>query len=94
MSPASFWHQIDEEIKSRIQALARQGEITEKEAKTLIDKMIQQGSRQMSRSATMDEAALENYLRQRQVPTQEDVDRLLAQIDELTAKIEDISRSE
>ena len=94
MSPASFWHQIDEEIKSRIQALARQGEITEKEAKMLIDKMIQQGSRQMSRLTTTDEAALESYLRRHQIPTQEDVDRLNTQIEELTAKIEEISQAE
>lgn len=90
MSPASFWHQIDEEIKSRIQALAHQGELSEKEARTLIEKMIQQGARQMSRLTTMDEASLESYLRQRQVPTQEDVDRLNAQIEELSAKIEEI----
>jgi polyhydroxyalkanoate synthesis repressor PhaR len=94
MSPASFWHQIDEEIKSRIQALAHQGDLTEKEAKTLIDKMIQQGARQMSRLSTMDEAALETYLRQRQVPTHDDLDRLNAQLDELTAKIEELSRGE
>jgi len=94
MSPASFWHQIDEEIKSRIQALAHQGEISEKEAKTLIDKMLQQGAKQMSRLTTTDEAALESYLRRRQVPTQEDVDRLHAQIEELTAKIDEFSRSE
>lgn len=94
MSPASFWHQIDEEIKSRIQALARQGELSEKEAKTLIDKMVQQGARQMSRLTTMDEASLEAYLRQRQVPTQEDVERLNLQIEELSAKIEEISRTD
>jgi len=94
MSPASFWHQIDEEIKSRIQALARQGEISEKDAKSLIEKMIQQGARQVSRLSTMDEAALESYLRRQQVPTQEDVDRLHAQIEELTTKIDEFSRSE
>jgi polyhydroxyalkanoate synthesis repressor PhaR len=94
MSPASFWHQIDEEIKSRIQALARQGELSEKEARALIDKMIQQGARQMSRSSTPDEASLEAYLRQRQVPTQEDVERLNAQIEELTAKIEEMTRED
>lgn len=94
MSPASFWHQIDDEIKSRIQALARQGELSEKEARTLIDKMIQQGARQVSRSATLDESSLETYLRQRQVPTQEDVERLSVQIEELTAKIEEITRQD
>jgi polyhydroxyalkanoate synthesis repressor PhaR len=94
MSPASFWHQIDDEIKSRIQALARQGELSEKEARTLIDKMIQQGARQVSRSTTLDESSLETYLRQRQVPTQEDVERLSVQIEELTAKIEEITRQD
>jgi polyhydroxyalkanoate synthesis repressor PhaR len=94
MSPASFWHQIDEEIKSRIQALARQGELSEKEARTLIDKMIQQGARQVSRSTTLDESSLETYLRQRQVPTQEDVERLSVQIEELTAKIEEMTRQD
>ena len=94
MSPAGFWHQIDEEIKSRIHALARQGELSEKEAKTLIDKMIQQGARQMSRMSTMDDASLEAFLRQHQVPTQEDMDRLNAQIEELTAKIEEFNRGE
>jgi polyhydroxyalkanoate synthesis repressor PhaR len=90
-SPASFWHQIDEEIKNRIQALVHQGEISEKEARNLIDKMIQQGARQINRMAAMDEATLENYLRQRQLPTQEDLDRLQAQIEELTHKIEEIT---
>jgi len=44
-SSLNFWHQIDEEIKQRIQDLVRQGELTAAEGEKLVDKFVKQGSR-------------------------------------------------
>ena len=41
-APGSLWHQIDEEIQKRVQSLIRQGDLTDHEGQTLIDKLIQQ----------------------------------------------------
>ena len=93
-SSVSYWGQIDEEIKQRIQSLIKQGEITKDEGQKLIDRLIKQGIRQREeRDAQLSEKELEAYLSKYQLPTQDDVQQLNAQIEELSAKLEALSKS-
>ena len=97
-SSISFWHQIDEEIKQRIQALVRQGELTDSEGKRLVEKLLKQGSRlreeyyrsEKSDVSSISDQDLETYLKGRQMPTQEDLKNLYQQLDELSAKLDEI----
>lgn len=96
----SFWRQIDEEIRQRILSLVRLGELTFAEGEALVEKMIAQGRtmREQYRGQepveSLNLSDLEEYLHQKQVPTQEDLEKLSNQIDALAEKIEQIYRSD
>jgi polyhydroxyalkanoate synthesis repressor PhaR len=95
-SLASSWHQIDEEIRQRIQALVRQGELSDDEGNSLLEKMMRQGARQreefrMRHSPQARDEAIETYIKDLQIPTQEDVQRLANQLEELSAKLDQVA---
>lgn len=87
-SPLQFWRQFDEEIRRRVQALVQQGDLTDKEGRTLLEKLIQQGFHLTYTSQMIAEEELERHLKQRQVPTQEDLRKLHQQLEELSKKID------
>jgi len=88
----NYWHQIDDEIRSRIQNLVNQGDLTESEGGRILDKLLNPGLR--SNDEDQYEDKLLQVLEEQQVPTREDLQDLMKQLDELTEKIEDISESE
>jgi len=96
-SSLNFWHQMDEEIKQRIQDLVRQGELTAAEGEKLVDKFIKQGLRRREERLVRDASSqftsqdLEIYLQKHQIPTQKDLQHLYEQLDELSAKLEEVS---
>ena len=95
----SFWRQMDEEIRRRIQSLVHQGEMTIADGELLIEKLIAQGKqlreerRKRGSGETLNLGDLEEYLKKSQVPTQEDLDRLSKQIEQLAEKIEQVTQS-
>jgi polyhydroxyalkanoate synthesis repressor PhaR len=93
-SPMQFWKQIDEEITKRVHALVQQGELTKEEGRSLAEKLARQGMRRLGDRGTVTETDLENYIRERQVPTSEDIQRLNDQIEELSRKIDELSAGE
>ncbi len=93
ISPGTFWRQIDDEIQKRIQGLVRQGELTDGEGKSLLEKLLQQGKRLRENEAGVAQEQLENILMRREIPSQEDIQKLNAQLDELNAKIEQMSQT-
>jgi polyhydroxyalkanoate synthesis repressor PhaR len=98
-SSLSFWHQIDEEIKQRIQDLVRQGELSASEGEKLVDKLVKQGLRLREEHFAREARSqftpqdLENYLQKHQIPTQEDLQHLYDQLEELSAKLEEVSET-
>lgn len=91
-SPKTFWHQMDEEIRRRIQTLVSQGELTEGEGSNLLEKLLAPGLRSLL-EPRLSEQELERALAERQVPTRQDIQDLLDQIDTLAARIEDVRSS-
>lgn len=95
-SSLGFLHQIDEEIKSRIQVLINQGELTEREGQNLLEKLLSKNLRMREGSQTRQESPqisvddLEQYFAERQVPTREDLQRLIDQLETLAEKIDEI----
>ena len=97
-SSFGLWHQIDEEIKRRIDALVNQGDLSEKEGQNLLEKLISLSFRPREELSpelekpNISVEELEQYLAEHQVPTREDLERLLEQLEALAAKIEDINQ--
>lgn len=94
-SSISTWRQFDEEIKQRIQALVRQGEISAAEGKSLLEKLVRQGIQQREERhkgdaiSLLSPEALEEYLQNMDIPTRDDLHRLDEQLDELSARLDD-----
>lgn len=96
----TFWQQIDEEIKSRIQTLIKLGELGEEEGEKIQTKLLQpkvhtHGTSTERRPPNLfSSQELEDYLLKRQVPTQADINQLYAQLEALANKLDEISESE
>jgi polyhydroxyalkanoate synthesis repressor PhaR len=90
-SPMNFWHQVDEEMRRRVQDLIKKGELTEREGQKLLDKLLSQNPL-VSRTQQVTDAEINRVLVSRQVPTRQDLQRLNDQLEELSAKLDEISK--
>jgi polyhydroxyalkanoate synthesis repressor PhaR len=90
-SPQNFWRQIDEEIRLRIQALVHAGEVTEREGRNMLEKLLSQTARLNERQRLDDH--IEGYLAERKVPSQEDIQKLYGQLEEISARLEEMAES-
>jgi len=86
----TFFTQVDEEIKQRIQALVKQGELADREGKRLIDRMISLGAGRLSQKPLPVDQDIERVLEKRRVPTRQDMDHLMDQLDTLMHKLDEL----
>ena len=98
-SPLGLWNQIDEEIKRRVQTLVNRGEMSELDGANLIKKLVDIGAhlreeKSAKEGERLSSSEVENYLRQRQLPSQADVKRLSEQLAELEARLEEMANSQ
>ncbi len=87
--PQGLFHQIDEEIQSRVQSLVKSGELTAREGQRLLEKLLSLSAPQKDRERL--EAQIEQHLTQRQVPTYQEIQSLKDQLEQLTSKLEEIT---
>src|SRR5512133_2330906 len=67
-SPGTFFKQMDEELQKRIQALVKRGEMTEREGKALLEKLLKQGKLfQDSESTGRELEAIRHILSEREI---------------------------
>ena len=85
-SPLDLLRHVDDEIEKRVQALIKRGELAEQDGQTLLSKLLSASSRHTTPST----AEIEELLNKRGVPTQEDIQKLSAQLDSLTAALENL----
>lgn len=90
----TFITQVDEEIRQRIRTLINQGELAEKEGTRLIDQLLSLGARKFSDKSLPNEEDIERVLDKRKVPTRQDMDQILTQLDSLMRKLDDLESSE
>jgi len=97
-SSLGSWRQIDEEIRDRVQALVKKGELTAIEAEKIITKLISQSP--IGRSLIEENNIKKNIdekitsiSKHKLIPTREDINQLIQQLDELEAKIENAVQS-
>jgi len=96
-SSIGLWHQIDEEIKRRVQVLIDRGELTTNEGKRLIEKLLAQSSEELPPTKPsepmMSTKELEHYLAEHRIPTREDLNQLLNELESLESKLDQIEKS-
>jgi polyhydroxyalkanoate synthesis repressor PhaR len=85
-SPLELAHHVDEEIERRLQTLISRGELASEEALHLRDKLLGQDTRS-SDLASLDEEELKRILDERGVPTHDDMEQILDQLETLAAKL-------
>jgi polyhydroxyalkanoate synthesis repressor PhaR len=81
---------IDEEIEQRIRLLISRGELAERDGLLLLDKLLSL-SRCTNKTPWPSEYELEQMLIERGVPTSEDLEYIVKQLDWLAAKLDEIS---
>jgi len=86
----TFFTQVDEEIRQRIQALVKQGELADREGKRLIDRMISLGAGRLSQKPLPVDQDIERVLEKSRVPTRQDMDHLMDQLDTLMRKLDEL----
>ena len=90
-SPLNLLYQFEEEIKLRIQLLVKQGELSEIEASTLQEKLLNP-SLLLMRQTPISEQQIERIIEERNIPTRDDLRRLLDQVEELSIKLDQVSK--
>jgi len=89
-SPLELAHHVDEEIERRLQTLVTRGELAAEESRRLRDKLLGQGYRPPEINPPS-EQALERALNKRGVPTQDDLQQILEQLEALAASLDQVS---
>lgn len=87
--PLELAHHVDEEIERRLQSLVTRGELAAEESRRLRDKLLKQGYHP-SEISPPSEQALERALNKRGVPTQDDLQQILEQLEALAASLDQV----
>jgi len=90
-SSLELLHQADEEIEARIQALITRGELAEEEGHRLREKLLAPG-RWLWTTSTLSDQDLEQRLRERGIPTRDDLQQIVAQLEALGEKLDGLDR--
>jgi len=90
-SPLGFLRQVDTEIERRIQTLIQRGEIAEESGRKLRDQLLEH-SPLMGSATTQNDEKIEQILKDRNIPTNEDIQNLIKQIEALSEKINELEK--
>jgi len=86
-----FWNQIDEEIKHRVDLLVNRGELTAEEAIRFSKKLLSiQHIVELDEIPSPDLREIEEMLKVKGVPTREEFQNLMAELDKLTEMVDEI----
>jgi len=88
-SPLGFIKQVDLEIERRIQTLIQRGEIAEEHGRKLRDQLLANSSISGFSNTPKDEE-IEQILMKRDIPTNEDLQNLITQLETLSQKIDEL----
>jgi polyhydroxyalkanoate synthesis repressor PhaR len=85
----SYLHIVDKEIRRRITLLINRGELSEKEARSLLDKLLSFSNSPAEDKPSLEED-IERLLMQRNVPGREDMEKLSSQLDALATRLDQL----
>lgn len=86
-SPLELARQVDDEIERRLHTLTRRGELAAEDGRRLRDKLLAQGF-QPAEPLPPTEQEIEQALEERGVPSREEMQRVLEQLETLAAKLD------
>jgi polyhydroxyalkanoate synthesis repressor PhaR len=98
VSTIGFWHIVDEEIKRRVNALVKQGDLAEGEGQRLVDRLMALGH--ITPAGETDpkiqelHQEIDRALEERGIPTRGDLDHILQQLDNLAEKLDDLDQTQ
>lgn len=87
-APLDMARQVDEEIEQRLQALIGRGELAAEEGRRLRDQLMARSHQVRPVRLALSEEDLQEALVRRNVPTREDLQRVLDQLETLVAELE------
>ena len=88
-----FLQQVDDEIKQRINTLIRRGELAETDGKHLLDQLLAMGSPGSFKSTIPSEEQIEQVLANRNIPSRDEMNLIIRQLEELTTKLDVLSQN-
>ena len=88
MSSLESWGLVDEEIRSRIEILINRGELAESEGRRMLDKLLSLDSQTTTDYIYPSDELLVEVLETKDLPSKKDLDKLVAQLDELASKLD------
>lgn len=88
-APLDMARHVDEEIEQRLQALIGRGELAAEEGRRLRDQLMARHQGQLGKTAPSEED-LQQALARRGVPTRQDLQAILDQLEVLAAKLEGV----
>ncbi|HIE57764.1 MAG TPA: pesticidal protein Cry15Aa [Anaerolineales bacterium] len=89
-SPLDLLKQVDQEIERRLQVLIQRGELAEEHGQRLREQLLSRSASTDPPGAVRDEK-IKQILEARGIPTSEDIQSLMAQIEALSRKISEIN---
>jgi polyhydroxyalkanoate synthesis repressor PhaR len=89
-SPLELARQVDDEIERRLHTLTHRGELAAEDGRRLRDKLLAQGV-QRSDAPLPTEEEIEQALEERGVPSPEEMQRVLEQLEMLASKLDTMS---
>jgi polyhydroxyalkanoate synthesis repressor PhaR len=92
LASKGFIHEVDEEIKRRINYLVQQGELLESEGHKLIEKLLSQ-NQDNERTQVIIDQQIESILSERNIPTREEISQLSQQLEALAEKLDDMKKN-
>lgn len=90
-SSFGFLQDVDKEIRRRIALLINQGELTEKDARQLLEKLLSPDTAIAENQLTIDEK-IERELAERNIPSRADMEKLNSQLEALAVKLDELMK--
>lgn len=91
ISPFDLLRHVDTEIERRVHDLINRGDLAREEGLRLRDKLVSPGRAPAGEEP--DAAEIEQLLKEHSAPTWNDLDKIMVQLEELTAKLESLNDS-
>ncbi|MBK8985259.1 MAG: pesticidal protein Cry15Aa [Chloroflexi bacterium] len=93
-SPLDLFNHVDQEIDKRLQSLTERGDMAKEEASRLREKLLSDPARIAEEKFSATATEIEKIVRARGIPTRDEVQTLITQLDELAGKIESLADQE
>jgi polyhydroxyalkanoate synthesis repressor PhaR len=87
-SPLDLFRHVDDEIERRVKDMVSQGELAREEGLGMIDKLIGRGNKATRKDSA--DIEIERALDRRGVPTRDQIDDIVKQLDALSSKLDEI----